>query len=330
MNRNVFNKLNKKKKRIVIVLMIFIVLDLALLTITSLPFTRAFFQSNANSSVDLDIAKFSFLVNGKIIEEVNINLDDTLDNNYSKVIPGSSGVIALKLDASKSEVNIRSVIKINRDSIPDNLKIYKDEEHRVEINESIVEIINYKESKDVKLYWKWIFTDDNENDWMNKEIKININVTGEQIINKEDEIPYEESTLAYNIIKNAMNPEDDDSTKLNLNTISFYTALLENEKTLRLELDDYGETYYYRGNVLDNYLTLDSMCFRIVRIQGDGSIKLILEDKTGPCSENIVTNPSGENALTGKSPYGSITKTIEDKTKVVENYIEEKMVQDKN
>ena len=66
MNRNVFSKLSKKKKRIVIVLMLFIVLDLALLTITSLPFTRAFFQSNANSNVDLDIAKFSFLVNGTI------------------------------------------------------------------------------------------------------------------------------------------------------------------------------------------------------------------------------------------------------------------------
>ena len=140
MNRNVFNKLSKKKKRIVIVLMLFIVLDLALLTITSLPFTRAFFQSNANSSVNLDIAKFSFLVNGEINEEVSIDLNSTLDSNYTKVIPGSSGVITLKLDASKSEVNIRSVIKINRDNIPNNLKIYKDAEHRVEINESIVDV----------------------------------------------------------------------------------------------------------------------------------------------------------------------------------------------
>ncbi len=303
MNRNVFSKLSKKKKRIVIVLMLFIVLDLALLTITSLPFTRAFFQSNANSSVDLDIAKFSFLVNGTINEEVSIDLNSTLDSNYTKVIPGSSGVIKLNLDASESEVNIRSVIKINRESIPNNLKIYKDAEHGVEINDSIVEIINYKEQKEVKLYWKWIFTEDNENNWMDKAISININVTGEQIINKEDEIPYEESILAYNIIKNAMKAlPDTESTIYSPEplTIPAQQISKENERTLSVTEDDYGNSYYFRGNVKDNYLNFNNMCWRVVRIEGDGSIKLILEDKTQIC-ENT---PGGDNAFIGEGQYG--------------------------
>ncbi len=303
MNRKVFSKLSKKKKRIVIVLMLFIVLDLALLTITSLPFTRAFFQSNANSSVDLDIAKFSFLVNGKINEEVSIDLESTLDDNYTKVIPGSSGVITLNLDASASEVNIRNVIKINRESTPDNLKIYKDAEHRVEINESIVEIINYKEEKDVKLYWKWVFTEDDENNWMDKQISININVTGEQIINEEDEIPYEESTLAYNIIKNAMK-----ALPNTISTIYSEEPLTkpaqeisgEEERTLSITADDYGNSYYFRGNVQDNYLNFNDMCFRIVRIEGDGSIKLILEDQTQTCE----TATGGVNASIGQGNYG--------------------------
>ncbi len=304
MNRNVFNKLSKKKKRIIIALMIFIVLDLALLTITSLPFTRAFFQSNANSSVDLDTAKFSFLVNGKINEEVSIDLNSTLDDNYTKVIPGSSGVITLKLDASESEVNIRSVIKINRDNIPDNLKIYKDAEHTLEIN-NIVEIINYKEEKEVKLYWKWVFTNDNENNWMDKQISININVTGEQIINKEDEIPYEESTLAYNIIKNAMKALPDTESTIyspTPKTVPAKEASNTDERTLSITEDDYGNSYYFRGNVQDNYLNFNNMCWRIVRIEGDGSIKLILEDKNSLCE----TATGGENAFIGSSSYGYI------------------------
>ncbi len=40
--------------------------------------------------------------------------------------------------------------------------------------------------------------------------------------------------------------------------------------------DDYGTSYYFRGNVQNNYVVFAGMCWRIVRVTGDGSIKLIL------------------------------------------------------
>ena len=43
----------------------------------------------------------------------------------------------------------------------------------------------------------------------------------------------------------------------------------EYESSLSLTKDDYGTSYYYRGNVKDNYITFADMCWRIVRIQGD-------------------------------------------------------------
>ena len=38
--------------------------------------------------------------------------------------------------------------------------------------------------------------------------------------------------------------------------------------------DDYGESYYYRGKA-DNWLSFAGFYWRIIRINGDGSIRLI-------------------------------------------------------
>ena len=48
------------------------------------------------------------------------------------------------------------------------------------------------------------------------------------------------------------------------------------EAVLASTADDYGTSYYYRGAVENNYVEYANMCWRIVRITGDGSIKLVL------------------------------------------------------
>ena len=58
------------------------------------------------------------------------------------------------------------------------------------------------------------------------------------------------------------------------------------EKVLSTTQDDYGTSYYYRGNVKDNYVTFSNMCWRIVLIARDGSTKLILEDQYTTCDDN--------------------------------------------
>ena len=60
--------------------------------------------------------------------------------------------------------------------------------------------------------------------------------------------------------------------------------------------DDYGTSYYFRGAVTNNYVEFANKCWRIVRIVGDGSVKLVLHnDNTSnaanPCSSaNNSTN----------------------------------------
>ena len=56
---------------------------------------------------------------------------------------------------------------------------------------------------------------------------------------------------------------------------------LETEAVLASTEDDYGTSYYYRGNVQNNYIVFANKCWRIVRVTGDGSIKLILHNNDG-------------------------------------------------
>ena len=53
--------------------------------------------------------------------------------------------------------------------------------------------------------------------------------------------------------------------------------------------DDYGTSYYFRGEVKNNYVEFANKCWRIVRIGGDNTIKLILHNDntsntSNPCS----------------------------------------------
>ena len=45
--------------------------------------------------------------------------------------------------------------------------------------------------------------------------------------------------------------------------------------------DDYGTSYYYRGSVENNYVDFARKIWRIIRINGDGTIRLILNDTIG-------------------------------------------------
>ena len=90
------------------------------------------------------------------------------------------------------------------------------------------------------------------------------------------------------------------------------------EQTLQPTNDDYGTSYYFRGNVKNNYVNFAGMCWRIVRISGDGSIKLILEDKGSICEAAEYTgNWSIGTGNFGYTEYAANTLTASDGTKNV-------------
>ena len=63
--------------------------------------------------------------------------------------------------------------------------------------------------------------------------------------------------------------------------------------------DDYGTSYYFRGAVKNNYVEFANKCWRIVRVGGDGSVKLILhnDNKTGVANPCDAANNSASAAF---------------------------------
>ena len=61
-----------------------------------------------------------------------------------------------------------------------------------------------------------------------------------------------------------------------------YKEITSNKNTTEALLasteDDYGTSYYFRGAVTNNYVEFANKCWRIVRISGDGTVKLILHN----------------------------------------------------
>ena len=72
-----------------------------------------------------------------------------------------------------------------------------------------------------------------------------------------------------------------------------YKPISSNKNTTEALLasteDNYGTSYYFRGAVRNNYVQFANKCWRIVRIVGDGSVKLVLHNDntsgaSNPCS----------------------------------------------
>ena len=80
--------------------------------------------------------------------------------------------------------------------------------------------------------------------------------------------------------------------------------------------DDYGTSYYFRGAVKNNYVQFANKCWRIVRIVGDGSVKLVLHnDNTlkvaNPCSSaNNSTTAAFARYNTQYTDYHSYTSAF--------------------
>ena len=63
--------------------------------------------------------------------------------------------------------------------------------------------------------------------------------------------------------------------------------------------DDYGTSYYFRGAVKNNYVEFANKCWRIVRVGGDGSVKIILhnDNPTGAANPCDAANNSASAAF---------------------------------
>ena len=161
-------------------------------------------------------------------------------------------------------------------------------------------------------------------------------VSGSKIIYDEDKniadmgISISDSTLTLDITKISNSPQTlkdailasakkggENRTVMGSTVTEFTSISGANERVLNNAPDDYGTSYYYRGNVLDNYVKFADKTWRIVRINGDGSIRLVLADVVKDSSGNVIktefNSNSTDNAYVGYM-YGTPGSTTYDAT----------------
>ena len=75
--------------------------------------------------------------------------------------------------------------------------------------------------------------------------------------------------------------------------------------------DDYGTSYYFRGAVKNNYVQFANKCWRIVRIAGDGSVKLVLHnDNTSGSSSPCASSNNSTSAAFARYSGSSYTSAF--------------------
>lgn len=101
---------------------------------------------------------------------------------------------------------------------------------------------------------------------------------------------------------------DEEKTVFNdtfdLNNITGISS--ETDRMLALAEDDYGTSYVFRGNILDNYIEFAGFTWRIVRINGDGTIRLILDgtlDSIDECNNYSICKTTNFNDIENDNAY---------------------------
>lgn len=124
--------------------------------------------------------------------------------------------------------------------------------------------------------------------------------------------------LKYNFIEYVPDPEEDEGGESGPTTLlrdkilsdnggvdiisgkdaPDFTAVTTSNDGMYSAEDDSGTTYYYRGAVDNNYVLFAGFYWRIIRISGDNSIKLIYQGTTA--------DASGSDSIVGSSAYNTL------------------------
>ncbi len=119
-------------------------------------------------------------------------------------------------------------------------------------------------------------------------------------------------TRKYNLKGYAMSQTEQESDK--------------SDKGLYQMEDDDGTSYYYRGSVNNNYVKYAGFYWRIIRINGDGSVRLLYAGTTANAIDtglsiqsNVAFNTKRDNPTYGGYMYGSTLNESYEKTTANEN-----------
>lgn len=125
---------------------------------------------------------------------------------------------------------------------------------------------------------------------------------------------FDEGTLSYQILMD--NKEDDSLTFINEvaqglidKEILDFEIAATTDMGLYTTTDDYGISYYFRGAVDDNWVLFGGYYWRIVRIDGEGNIKLLYSGSSAPVGSQSVTL-TGSATTIGDSSFNPTESSV--------------------
>lgn len=217
LSSEIYTDRTRRKNILVVSICTIILILLVASPVYLISFAKYTSDGKSNTSVNIAKWKVAMKINNSEIYSSNnttslpfeINLKDTIiANNYSmtKVVPGTKGKIQINLDFSGTEVNAEYAVIIAlpgllQNSVPPNLKFYKDANCTVPYP-NVIENAEYQKylngtstftpeyttalmaefnaEKVSTIYWKWNFTDDNENNYQDNYFLMPALVTARQ------------------------------------------------------------------------------------------------------------------------------------------------------
>lgn len=259
---------------------------------------RVFGIDNKYQLIMIIILSFFVVIVALAILLSNIEFEDKVEGTIAKVVNEGDLVINYidgdKIDFNDKKEHSYSISITNTSSAKLYYSIYF-----IEVNNSKVKV--RIEDKDGKVL--------NELDNLanNKLINLESLAGGETVrylivFDNEKKINFEGTLKVDN---DSLSSESfADLILLNNNVVAPKTRVgsevaTSNEGLISME-DNKGTSYYFRGNVDNNYVMIGDLTFRIVRINGDGTIRIVLNnvlDEARPYNTNSLANLASVSTL---------------------------------
>ena len=161
--------------------------------------------------------------------------------------------------------------------------------------------INYR----LRLWVDENYNPQNDNGGLTYKVKVNVyGQTSDTVAKAEDKYCYENGFTTLSdcmlVLNNHEATTDAAKTAIKAKGTPDFTKIAPNDSEtdgLYMAEDDEGESYYYRGAVKNNYVSFAGFIWRIIRRNGDGSIRMIYSGKS--------TSDTGDAVTIGNSQFNS-------------------------
>ena len=161
--------------------------------------------------------------------------------------------------------------------------------------------INYR----LRLWVDENYNPQNDNGGLTYKVKVNVyGQTSDTVAQAEDKYCYENGFTTLSdcmlVLNNHEATTDAAKTAIKAKGTPDFSKIAPNDTEkdgLYMAEDDEGESYYYRGAVKNNYVSFAGFIWRIIRRNGDGSIRMIYSGKS--------TADTGDAVTIGNSQFNS-------------------------